>query len=40
MEIIHALTSFDCATVVTVGSFDGVHHGHRVMIELLVEVAH
>ena len=40
MEIIRHLTSFDCATAVTVGSFDGVHHGHRVMIERLVEVAH
>lgn len=40
MEIVRHLTSFDCATAVTVGSFDGVHHGHRVMIERLVEVAH
>ena len=36
MEIVRHLTSFDCATAVTVGSFDGVHHGHRVMIEHLV----
>lgn len=39
MEIVRHLTSFDCATAVTVGSFDGVHHGHRVMIERLVAVA-
>ena len=42
MQLIRNLADYpvDCPSVVTVGSFDGVHRGHRVLIDRLTSIAH
>ena len=42
MQLIRNLSDYpvDCPSVVTVGSFDGVHRGHRLLIDRLTSVAH
>ena len=42
MKIYHSIEEFpsEVKTVITTGTFDGVHKGHRVVINRINDIAH